>query len=419
MSEEVIKDKSDIVESNSKPNKKDSPSLVIFREILGGLFWIFLFTKIFIYDIDLFVVGQINPSWLFIFDYKFFILIGLVCFIWVSIGTNNFSKLISVILFFPFIFIFWRIPKIFWKSKSWIGVFASFGILFSFFSSAKINFTTFVFVALSTLLIFTNNNDVLLIVSMAIMFAYLLYHFAKRLKYAFKPSHIFTVQSEAINIIWDGVKSKFKVAEEIRDTGLVNMTPSQRDGFCNNLQFVIIINRILYFITFKLKRFQKSNLNVIYYFASIFYTMIITVMVFALQNIALFKIDPSSFNTTPKNNFLFFVYYSFNTLFTNSINDFYPISDYARFLSSFETFSAFILLAIIFFLFTTIVRDRHNEEITTAITSMKKKGEELELVISEDYKMDLKEAIQFIESIQGNLVKIIYYFSENIDKDST
>lgn len=391
---------------------------MIFREIIGGLFWIFLFIKIFIYDIDLFIVGQINPNWLFLFSYKFFILIGVICLIWVIISTNHFTKLISVIIFFPFIFIFWRIPKLFWKSKSWIGVFASFGILFSFFNSAKIYFTTFVLVSLSTLLIFVTENTILLIVAMSILFAYLFYHYAKKLKYAFKPSHIFTVQSEAINKMWDNVKNKFKVAEEIRDTELENMTPSQQEGFCNNLQFVIIINRILYFITSKLKRFQRSNLNVIYYFASVFYTIIITVLVFALHNMALFKIDQSSFNTNPKGNFLFFVYYSFNTLFTNSINDFYPVSDYARFLSSFETLFAFILLAIIFFLLTTIVRDKHNEEITSAITSIKKKGEELEIVISEDYKMDLTEAIEFVESIQGKLIKIIYYFTENIDKDN-
>lgn len=418
MSEEIIKEKTEIAKGTSRLYKKDAPSLVIFREILGCIFWLFLFIKIFIYDIDLLIVGEINPNLLFLLDYKFFILIGLICFIWLLVGTNHIIKLISVIIFFPFIFIFWRIPKLFWKSKSWIGVFASFGILFSFFSSAKINFTTFALVALSTLLIFITENNILLITSMAILFAYLFNHYAKKFRYAFKPSHIFTVQSEAINKIWDSVKNKFKVAEEIRDTGLENMTPAQQESFCNNLQFVIIINRILYFITSKLKRFQKSNLNVIYYFASVFYTIIITVLAFALQNIALFKIDNLSFNTSPKGNFLFFVYYSFNTLFTNSINDFYPISNYARFLSSFETLFAFILLAIIFFLLTTIVRDRHNEEITTAITTMKQKGEELELVISEDYKMDLKEAIKFVESIKGNLIKIIYYFSENIDRDS-
>ena len=418
MSDEIIKGNADPMESNPKPKKKDPPSLVIFREIVGGLFWIFLFVKIFIYDIDLFVVGKINPNWLFFLNYKFFILIGILCLIWVIIGTNNFIKLISVILFFPFILVFWRIPKIFWKSKSWIGVFASFGFLFSFFNSAKIYFITFVLVSLSTLLIFISTNNIVLILAMSILFAHLFYHYAKKLQYAFKPSHIFTIQSEAINKMWDNIKSKFKVAEEIRDTDLENMTPSQQEGFCNNLQFLIIINRILYFITSKLKRFQKSNLNVSYYFISVFYTIIITVFVFALQYMSLFKVDHSSFNTNPKGNFLFFVYYSFNTLFTNSINDFYPISDYARFLSSFETLFAFILLAIIFFLLTTIVRDRHNEEITSAITSIKKKGEELELVISEDYKMDLKEAIEFIESVQGKLIKVIYYFTENIDRDS-
>jgi hypothetical protein len=147
---------------------------------------------------------------------------------------------------------------------------------------------------------------------------------------------------------------------------------------------------------------------------SLILTVCITVIVFSFINLAIYKADPYSFNSIPRGNFLFFVYYSFNTLFTNSINDFYPISDIARFISSLEIFFGFLIIVILFFLFTTILRDKHNEEIDSAIVALKKQGQELESYISTEYKMDIDAAIKTVEEIKGGMIKIIYFFSKYI-----
>ncbi|MCH7828057.1 MAG: hypothetical protein IIC75_08830 [Bacteroidetes bacterium] len=416
MEKDIIKKDSATV-SNVVVKKKDSLTIVILREIIACVIWLYLFIKIFVYDIDLYFLNLVAPELIKILNYKFFIYIGLIALTWLILGNKRFSKLVAVIVFFPVIFLFWRIPKLFWKSKSWIGVFASIGILFTFFSSLKLNFMIFALVSISILLITISSNSTLLFISMLGLFIYLIHHYIKKFIYAFKPSHIFTIQSDAINNFWETIKKNFKLSDDIKGLEVDNLNDAQQDKFCTNLQFVIIINRILYFVTEKLKKFQKSGLNVVYYFISIFFTIFTTIFIFALQNFALYKIDPASFSSAPKGNFFFFIYYSFNTLFTNSINDFYPISDYSRLLNSFEIFLAFVILAILLFLVTTIVRDKHNEEISTAIVSINNKGKEMENVIYEDYKMDISQAIKFVESVQGNMIRIIYYFSKNIDDD--
>ncbi len=418
MKKDIVNTNSESVQKDVGKSQKESSILVISRELIAGFIWLFLFVKLFIYDIDVFLLSQINPSWVVILDYRFFILLGVISVTWLIIGNKHFFKLISVIAFFPFILVLWRIPKLFWKSKSWIGVFASLGIIITIFKSIKINFILFSFVAIAIFIISTTTIDFLLVFSMVVLTLYLFYHYAKKFKYAFAPSHIFSIQSNAIDKFWDRIKNDLKVAEEIKNEEFENMSNSQKEKFTSSLQILIVINKVIYFISSKLKRFQKSRLNVVYYFSSLIYTLFITIIIFAFQNFALYKIDYTAFNSPPKGNFFFFIYYSFNTLFTNSINDFYPTSDFARFLNSFETLFAFILLGILFFLLTTIVRDRHNDEINSAISQFKDKGEELEVVITEEYKMDVSQAIEFVESIQGNLIKIIYYFTENIDDDS-
>lgn len=418
MSDKIIENGSNITNVISEKKPKESKWVVGLREILGGLLWLYLIIKILVYDIDVFILNTINPSWTAILNYKFFIIIGLILVLWIILGNKKFSKLIATLLFFPLIFLFWRIPKMFWKSKSWVGVFASIGIVFTFISSIKINFIIFALLCFSILVISISNSQFLLISAMGSLFLYLFYHFSKKFKYAFKPSHIFTIQADAVNKHWDKIRDNFKIAEEIKESEFDNMNANQKEKWCANLQNALILNRLFFFITSKLRKFQKSRLNIIYYLVSMFFTIILTVVIFSLLNFALYKLDPQAFNSEPKGNFFFFIYYSFNTLFTSSVNDFYPISDFARFLNSFEILFSFVLLAIVFFLFTTIIRDKHNDEINSVINDISKKGHELEGLINVEYKMDVYQAIELLDKIKGNLIQIIYYLTKNIDDDS-
>lgn len=418
MDEEIQKSNVVITEVGPQKKPKEAKWIVVAREIVGALFWLFLIIKIFFYDIDSLVLTSIDPQFNVILRYKFFIFIGVTALLWLILGNKRFAKLFFTILFFPWILLFWRVPRIFWKSKSWIGVFSSIGIAFTFFSSLKTNFVIFTILSLSILAIAVSDSQLLLIVAIVFLFFYLLYHYFKKIKYAFSPSHIFTIQTEVINKYWNKIKDYFRLTDDIKHANLDSMNSTQKEKWCNNLQYLLIVNRLFFFITSKLKRFQKSRLNIAYYFASLFFTIIITVLIFSLQFVATYKLDSNSFNSAPKGNFFFFMYYSFNTLFNSSVSNFYPISDFARFMESSEKLFSFVLLAILFFLFTSIIKDKHNDEISEVIGSMTKKGHELEGLLTVEYKMNLAQAIDLLNKIKGNLLQVIYYFANNIDNES-
>lgn len=98
----------------------------------------------------------------------------------------------------------------------------------------------------------------------------------------------------------------------------------------NRLQWLLILNKACYFLASKLRYIQKGGITFLYYFSSLLYTGFLVILVFAFQNLALYKIDPSSFNNPPKGKFIFFFYYSFNALFKNNIPDFYLHSSMTR-----------------------------------------------------------------------------------------
>jgi hypothetical protein len=404
----------EIATQEIKAKTKDSPFKVYLRESLGFLFWAYILIKIFVLDIDLFIVNKYVPYLHWIIDYKFFILISGISICWLIIGKKEFAKVISVIVSYPLILVFWRIPVIFYKRKSWIGVFALIGITTSIFKNIKVNFLLFTIVSLSILLILVSSSPILLYLSIIILLAYLVFHFFRKFKFSFKPSNTFSVQSDTIINFWRKHQDKFGLFNELKDVEYKNMDSTARQKWSTNLQTIIIYNQVCYFLSSKLRNYQKSRFNIAIYLLSIIITFFITVFSFGFINLAVYKIEPQSFNTMLVDRFLFFVNYSFNTLLTYSINDFYPISDLARIINSLELFFGFLIIVILFFLFTTILRDKHNEEIDTAIMALKKQGEEFESYITKEFKMDIESAIKTVEELKGGMIKIIYFFSRYI-----
>lgn len=104
-------------EANKKEKKKDSRFKVYFRESIGFLFWTYLLIKILVFDIDVFIINEYVPFLKWMISYKFFILIAVITIYWLVFGNKELAKTISVILFYPFILIIWRIPVIFFKRK--------------------------------------------------------------------------------------------------------------------------------------------------------------------------------------------------------------------------------------------------------------------------------------------------------------
>ena len=77
---------------------------------------------------------------------------------------------------------------------------------------------------------------------------------------------------------------------------------------------------------------------------------------------------------------------------------------------------SFLVLIILLFLFTTIIREKHREELESSIVEMDKQGRELERFIGREYNLTVDQAIGEVEKIKGALIKFIYYLSSEISE---
>lgn len=388
--------------------KKQSKVKKTLRESCAFTLWLYLIVKVFVFDFDVYLVETYLPSFSWIVRFKFLVYLVLISVYWLSVGDKNFFKTIGYILIYPFIFI-WRLLTVLFRS--WFLVFTTLSFAISFFRSFKINVVTFTTILVASVLILLTNQKILITFCSITLSLYLLWHFAKRFYYSFVPARALFLPKDTLVAILDKTKDQFKLPDEIRLISADKYTTDQKNKWATNLQFLIILNKATQFAASKLKELQERRIVILYFIFALLFSFFVTVIVFALNNYALHKIEPASFSNTAARSFFFFLYYSFNTILTNGIPDFYPVSTVARLLNTAEIFFGFFLLIILFFVYTNVRSDRTKNEIDSLITSLDKQGSDLESFVAQEFSMDINQALSEIEKLPGNFIKVIYYFT--------
>src|SRR5215207_8408620 len=117
----------EILNSDQQSKKQNKISIVFFnlvREVLAIFVWGYVITKLFIFDIDNFLVERFIPNYAWLLNYKFFIIIVITSIIWLITKNRQIILWSLFVLFYPLIIFLWRIPALIFKRKSWNVAFA-------------------------------------------------------------------------------------------------------------------------------------------------------------------------------------------------------------------------------------------------------------------------------------------------------
>ncbi len=308
-----------------KKLRKKNTQVQFLVEAFAVFVWGYSLIKVFVFDLDLYLIQKFFPDARWIIDYKFLFILGAISVLWLFKKSTSIAQNVFYILLYPVIFCVWKVPKTLIKRKSWIGAFALIGILLSFFRNLKFN-TIISFIGLSSFCIILNtHNTVALYFSCTLLFCVLVFLYAKSLYVSVRPSLLFQIQSEVIDKFWKNAKTIFVPPEEVKDLSIKNMNSSQLQTWSTNLQFAIIFNYTCYFLSTKLQDFQRSRVNILYYIINFLILVITTVVIFAAIFNGLYKIDSSQFSSSFSPNYFQSLYFSAITFTTVGYGDLIPV----------------------------------------------------------------------------------------------
>jgi len=392
--------------------------LPIIKNLLSISFWVYIITKLFIYDLDTLLVKKYFPENEWIISYKFFLLLGLVTLVWVFTKNSKIIGWFLFIVFYPFILFFWQIPVLIFKSKSWTIAISFVNTIISFFNSFKYSFFVFSISAISFCLLFNYNNKTLTYILILVLLIILIVIYAHRLLTIFMPSSMYKIHLKFVAFLINNTDKMTTIDDEIRNLPVAQMSSTQLQKWSTNLQFAIILNRGCYFLSSKLNEYQKSNLNIVFYLLNLFILSIITVFFFAAMNFGLFRIHPDAFTVNHAPNFFSFIYYSFNTIFFSTIPEIIASNGEAHLLRMIEMIFSFSLISIFTVLIFNIKSKKHTDELGKIITELNYQGTQMDSRINSEYQLTIDDAIAELERLKSGMIKIIYFLSKNMGSRS-
>jgi hypothetical protein len=244
--------------------------LIFIREILAILFWVYVITKVFVFDIDIFLVANLSPNYTWLINYKFFILIGILAIILLVTKNRHILAWSLFILFYPVILFFWRIPVLVFRKKSWNLVFALIDSVVSLFKSFKVTFIVTAFYLISVVVILAASHMILLWVSLIVLLVIHFWAYIQKIIQVFKPSGVYQAYSKVFSFFGDFVRfrpapaaSATVLSEKELELPLEDMDEKQIQKWTTGVQWLALFNRVCLFGAKNIKAYQNSRFNII------------------------------------------------------------------------------------------------------------------------------------------------------------
>ncbi len=353
-------------------------------------------------------------SWLV--EFKFVIFLVVLALVWLFTKSTEVLLWFLYVVFFPLLIVIWYIPRIIWRVRSWNLTFAYINTLLS--TSRSLRFTTIIFALclLESAITAFSGNVPLLWLAIALSFASVVAVFSHRIILIFRPSRLYDVHVKLT--VWIMKVGRESIVGKI-DSENISASPTERMSeeyrlkWASNLQMAIILNRGCKFLSRKLEEYQRSRLTSFFYALNFLLLTGFSVLTFSLVDFALYKINPASYSLTVRPNFFIFFYYSANTLLGHSINEVVEASTASRVFHLSELFVTFLLVIVLFTLWSSVKNQREADEIKATVACIRKQGEEMDYYINSEFGLSVDEALSFLIARKlASMIKIIEFLSD-------
>ncbi|MFH9125562.1 hypothetical protein [Streptomyces globisporus] len=370
-------------------------------DTFGSAIWLYITVKLFIFDIDNYLVERFFPGSAGILNYRFLFIGG--AFVLLVLFSKGRRLKYLYVCFFPLIVACWKIPKWFYKAKSWIAVFTFLNVVSMAVRHLKWNVTTRFCALLSLVVVAASDNRLVLGICASYLGIYFVLLMARTIWFSVKPSHFLNSQHTLIEKISGAsfVNHVTAVSPELRDSSLVRFSAAQLTTFQSNLGMAVLVSRATYYWAYQLEKYRTSAAALM--LSAIAYASLYVqgIAVFSMINWAILKMDPSAFAYSDTPAFLQVAYYS---LFHGAGSALSPVSGIAVLVKIATNVIAplFVTALVTQFLINRrqVEQDAAAQE---AIKKIKAAGAELEKKFRDEYEVSTEEAILRLQTLGENM----------------
>jgi hypothetical protein len=415
--------------SSSKSKPKDSKKVsqkekykrwFLFADITSTVLWLYLITKIFLFDIDLYVASNANVLLLNVVYFKFVWILLLVFLLAAFFWKLKTLGLIVYILSFPLIVIFWKIPRWIYKSKSVLVFMAFMNAILLLARHFRYNLISKSIGIISIILISFVNIDYLTFTAATLLLILLVISFIRTLWLAFQSDWFLDLHERFINKVIDSEEflNFIKPNDDVLSGELKKLKSEQYSSITLAVNTSILVNKGMLFWAHQLKRYTQKNIAAIFNGFSFLWLLLGTIIVFWFINIAIFSIYPEQFNVAHSGSRLAFLVYSISTLYSGESAGIIAVGDLSLLSNAGATlFGSIFLLTIAFNFFFLAKQSNSEKRLNTTIAILKSKAKLQEDTFKGFYDISLTEAQEKLEKMNESIYAIVAIILAKIPTD--
>jgi hypothetical protein len=390
----------------------------MIRKFLALATWGYVVVKLLVFDVDQWIVTTYVPRLAWLVQYRGLAILALLAIALLVFTWRAVLVWVAYILFYPFILLFWDIPKLLIKTRNWTLGLALVAAGVSLFRSFRFTVSVAASVAIGSAIALTAHSLWLLAVGVLLLLGSLFTVYAETLIAPFR-THPDFFSDRALEKIQHFLEQFCRTQGPPRDVRPEGLTDVQRETWLNNLFAATLFNRACYFVASKLRDLKRSRLNAAGYILRVLMLFGWTVWAFALSNLAVFKIFPGHFRVAVAAAPFDFIWYGFNSVYGRMVAEVVPVSQLARVLFMAATVSGALILGVaVMFVFTSVRSSRASERMDEIVAKIRRHGDSLEVFMGQEYGMTVAVAIQELAKVRAGVVGILYYLTPDPPDDT-
>jgi hypothetical protein len=396
------------------PPRKRNLIFCVFRELFSISFWTYALIKLFIFDLDIYVIDHLLPAYQWIIYYKIIILLGALAIFGLFTRKATAVGFALYIIFYPFIVLFYRLPCTIYKRGNWIVILYLLNSVVLFFRSFRYKLVSSCLYATSYLLILLCDAKYILYPSIVTLLVLIVISLIRRFVSAFKSDNLFKFYKRGLDAVQRRIAETRATEDPLGNLTLAQMDQNQIQIWSQNLQSQLLMNRIFLFAAKKIREYRNSNLTMGINIVSILGLWLGIVFTFAAINFGLYKVVPQLYHVIDPTFFEFFRY-SFEAAFCVTIDNLIAVKPLAQAIFMAQVFFTFVIVATFFSTLVTVSKEQSNHQLDSLIDNLEQQGADAESFINSHFRLSLDAALDELQRLQAGLVTVLLWLTRGLN----
>ncbi len=386
-------------------------------KLVAVAFWIYVPSKLFIGDVDRWVVSRVSPGLQWLLDYRFFFFLAALTLAlllfrrWIYLGA------VIYILLFPLILSAFYVPRLLSRQSTWLPTVGVLNMLWVTLRSIRFTvgaFCVFAFCALAIAVDAWDGLQILAIVGLLGLWTVLL---ARACLSAVRPVSFIRAQQRLIGRLQTGASGQNLAApsEKYLRPEVVKLSKAEVDHVVLQASGAVCIYAAGYFMADQLEKYRKSGAAVIFSVVGIALLFVQAIAIFTVVNLAIWHLGRDQFEYASEPTFATFVRYTLNSLFPGDINALQPAKDAATWVSIYSGVSVgIIVLTLVAALAFSVRSAREDAAATESIEEMRRRSDIYAERLVAEYGLPLTQLVERLTQMGGAVNIWLRFVSDRI-----